>query len=195
MTRAFLVRFLPLVPVLLLLVVLSCSDEGTNPRPAVIVAQSSFGTDADGWTCEGDGEWSWQESGGNTGGYLQSIDPASGANTVAIAPQKFLGSWTSLDAKGTLSYDFQVFEGAGAPYEAPNVTISGPGGSATAFTAAGPVDLGTWAHCSVPIKADAWTVESGTWLNLIASITKIEIDMESVNGPESTGIDNVKLVK
>ncbi len=195
MIRVFLLRFLPSVTVLLLPVVLSCGGGGTNPRSAVIIAQSDFETEADGWTCVGDGDWSWQSSGGNPSGYLLSIDPGFGLNTFAIAPQKFLGSWTSLDGHGTLSYDFQVFVGHAAPDEAPNVTISGPGGSATALTAAGPVDLSTWARCSVPIRAAEWTMQSGTWPALIDSITKIQIDMELVGGTERSGIDNVKLIR
>ena len=173
-----------------------CNDDKVNepPQPQV-VAQSDFESGADGWTCAGDGDWSWQSEGGNPGGYLRSIDPAGGPNTDAIAPEKFLGSWTSLDGQGTLSYHFQVFEGQAAPIETPSVTISGPGGSATALTSTGPVDLGTWVNCSVAIQAAAWTMESGTWSALLDSVTEIGIDLESVNGTETSGIDNVKLIR
>jgi len=160
-----------------------------------VIALSDFESGVDGWSCAGDGSWSWQNDGGNPRGYLRSIDPATGVNTAAIAPQKFLESWTSINGQGTLSYDFKVVTGQQAPTETPNVVISGPGGRASAPTAAGPIAVGTWVTCSVPIQEAAWTIKSGTWSVLIDNITKIEIDMESVAGTETTGIDNVRLTQ
>jgi len=154
---------------------------------------SMFDSDLDGWTGTGDGTISWQGSGGNPDGYLQAEDPATGGNTDAVAPPKFLGNWSLFENTGSLSADLTIISG-GAVSEGAMFQISGPGGAAHLAwpTADGPPH-GEWATFKVPIVESHWTVTSGTWDALLPDVQSLLIDMEHITGVETTGLDNVVL--
>ena len=160
-------------------------------------AQSTFDADLEGWTSNTPAEVLWAGTGGNPGGYARFEDVLS-ESTFLIAPAPFLGDWSGLDGWGVLSYDHKVFQ-AGNYSEAwaYEVRISGPGGSAN-WTGAAPTGPTDWMPQVIPIRQDAWSVQSGTWSGLLGSVDTLWISIEqfsSLSGPqEICGIDNVQLV-
>jgi len=170
-------------------------DPAGSPN-GTVVAKSDFSSGLDGWTCQGDGSWSWSGSGGNPGGYLQSTDPAAGTNTDAVAPSKFLGSWANIENCGALSFDLlRVYSNPSppdAPLEQVSVIIQGGGGQAKALLGT-PPSINTWTTYRVPIQQNVWTVTGTSWGELLVNVTGIRIDMEFVAGTEKNGVDNVIL--
>jgi hypothetical protein len=160
---------------------------------AAPVAWTDFGAGLDGWTAVGDGSISWQSTGGNPGGFLRAVDPASGPNTDAAAPAKFPGDWRAYEGTGTISADATIISG-GAVSDGMEFLLAGPGGAAHHRwpTSAGPPH-GAWATFSLPIEESAPEVTSGTWSDLLANVTSLRIDLEHVTGTETTGLDNVVL--
>lgn len=165
----------------------------TAPR-----AVTNFDTDLDGWTCTHASECSFQMSGGNPGGFIQHDDGnGSGGPEQIIAPSKFLGDWSRLNG-GAISFDHKLLHVGGGsagkrPYE---VQISGPGDSAV-WT--GPTLTGEtpWVGLTVPLNEAAWSV-TGSWSNLLTSVTALRIRIETVDNDASpdrdiNGIDNVVL--
>jgi len=163
-----------------------CGNAGT--------IETTFEIGLEGWTAVGDGSISWQSAGGNPGAYFQASDPATGANTWAVAPPEYLGNWLALDGSGVLSADLTIISG-GSVSEGAMFQVSGPGGSAEYVwpASAGPPH-GQWATYSRTIAESEWTVTSGTWAGLLANVTDLRIDMEHITGVETTGLDNVRLV-
>ncbi|MGE3542269.1 MAG: PEP-CTERM sorting domain-containing protein [Candidatus Tectimicrobiota bacterium] len=119
------------------------------------------------------------------------------------APAKFLGSWSTLDGVGHLSWDSIVIDESFSPTAVPfRVFISGPGGSAHVFPTANQGVWHTWVTTIVPINQGDWTIDSGTWAGLLANVTDLRVQIErvsnagsfSVFGPgDRDGVDNVFL--
>jgi hypothetical protein len=161
-------------------------------------ASSTFDTGLDGWTSDAP-QITWEASGGNPDGYVRFSDEGAGGTHV-LAPQKFLGDWSSLDGMESISFDHRLFDvGSGTvgflPYD---VGISGPGGEATweGPTPSGPTD---WLSVIVPLTQDEWSITSGAWEALLSNVTEFRIRIEVVNNAaghpsgEIDGIDNVVL--
>ncbi|HDM78627.1 MAG TPA: hypothetical protein ENG51_19515 [Deltaproteobacteria bacterium] len=145
----------------------------------------------DGWTKSGDGSITNPGSGGNPGGFLKATDPATGPNTWAIAPSKFLGDWRRYNNTGCVSFDMIILSGGLPTTEKPNVYIAGPGGSAACFSATKASTA--WKTFVFPINKNYWLLKSGSWDNLLSNVTEFKIDLEQIQGREVTGIDNVAL--
>ena len=186
------------------LIVLAVVGSARGAANAGIVASSSFATDLDGWTSNTHAEISYQSTGGNPGGYIQFTDNTA-ASTNVFAPSKFLGNYLA-NGVSSLSFDFNIFAETHIqtlfPYEA---DLSGPGGSATFL---GPMPASVyptgWVTVTAQISNTAtppagWTVNSGTWLGLLANVTQVQIPIELITNvtiPGDTdieGIDNVIL--
>lgn len=178
---------------MLFLIILSTVTTISSESFATIYAETHFNTGLEGWTAVGDGSISWQATGGNPGGYLQAVDPALGINTDAAAPMPFLGDWSSLDGIGWLSVDLTIISG-GNVTDGEMFQISGPGGAAYVLwpITAGPPH-GQWDTFSVRMDKSAWTMTSGTWEGLLLNVQSLLIDLEHINGVETTGLDNVVL--
>ena len=157
---------------------------------------SDFDAGLDGWTCVGDGTCSNPTTGGNPGGFLKNSDPATGANTDAVAPSKFLGDWSALNGNGYLQLDQIILSGSGNQTQGPNIIIQGPGGKATTKyePSEGP-PVGSWKSYTFPISEDSWSITSGSWIGLLGDVASLKIDMEFIVGVEQTGLDNVVLTK
>lgn len=171
---------------------------------ADVIASSTFGADLGGWTSNTPSQIAWQSTGGNPGGYLQFTD-ASGDSTVVLAPASFLGNYASLGVS-SISFDDNIIAetlvGTVYPYE---IDLSGPGGSATFLGNQPPSTYPTgWITVTAAISTGAppsgWTVNSGTWLGLLANVNQVQIPIELITNSGSTGtytdvegIDNVTL--
>ncbi len=147
----------------------------------------------------GTGDWSFLNtnsvsnpgSGGNKGGFIQ-IGDKSGIST-AIAPAMFLGDWSSLDQSGYVAVDVRVLSRSGTGLGIIEfIRISGPGGSAyvTLDTSELPPSGLVWKTFRYPLDSSTWTVDSGTWVGLLANIANCIIMPEFFNSTETVGLDN-----
>jgi gliding motility-associated-like protein len=168
--------------------------------------QSTFDTDADGWTAIDSNTGStpgYQSTGGNPGGFIQVFDGVGGTATFYVASPKFLGDKSEYYG-GTLQFDLQVSV-------APNSSTAGvrlTGGGLTLVKLLTP-------EYSLPAIAPAWSSysfrldESVAWrvtstTGVVATATQIQTVLANltelaINGEYSTvsadggGLDNVFL--
>lgn len=155
---------------------------------------STFDTDLDGWRIIGDNSSVWQATGGNPGGCLDVNDLATGATNWASAPYKFLGDWRAFTPADSIFFDvYEVNTSGGAWLAVHHVRIEGPGGAAWAndVRVATPPPQGTWIHVRIMFAPEVWTLESGTWLGLLANVTSVRVFAEWVDGAETTWLDNI----
>jgi hypothetical protein len=181
--------------VLLTLIVLSLDAE---PAAAQVIASSDFDDGPQGWTF--DIAAAWQPTSGNPGGCLHNFGEETNGPAWAIASPAFLGDWTSLNDRGTLTFDHRrVTNGGGSVLQFVPIIIevSGPAGTATWNSPLLPAP-GPWRQFAVPIRRDAWSVASEeTWLAILADVTRVRFFLEQVsntNDPEDLNLlDNVAL--
>jgi hypothetical protein len=172
---------------------------GTSCAPNVAIA-SNFTTGAQGWTSNTPAEVAWQSTGGSPGGFIQFTDQ-TGNSTYIDAPASYHAAYTKLNNAGYITYQHAIIAETGvtsySPYE---IRLSGPGGAAK-FDGSPPTATSTgWVTVVAPLVSADWTVTSGTWTGLLASVTDLQIDIELVTNatiPGDTdieGIDNVAIV-
>jgi sugar lactone lactonase YvrE len=161
---------------------------------AAAAVVSGFDAGLEGWRVTGDNAMSWLSTGGNPGGCLSVNDLATGDNNLAVAPLAYLGDWRALTTADSLTVDFWFVNTTGGTlYYGPYLfRIAGPGGAATALTGTIPPQS-AWTRVGVPIDAAAWTLESGTWSALLATVNSLTIECEFVTGDEAVRLDNVRL--
>ncbi len=165
---------------------------GAAPLAAQVL--STFDTDLDGWRIIGDNSALWQSTGGNPGGCLDVNDLATGSTNYATAPNKFLGNWSAFTVSDSIFFDiYEVNTSGGAWIAVHHVRIEGPGGAAWAndVRVVNPPTQGAWIHVRVLLAPTIWTLESGTWLGLLANVTSVRIFAEWVDGGETTWLDNI----
>ena len=189
--------------------VLSLSVTSASANTEVTIAASDFSTDLDGWSTSPGDQWtlSFSATGGNPNGYARGAD-GLGEPSYFLAPPKFLGNWTALDVvpgnlvTSSLSWDAISIALGPTPTPLssyPLAKISGPGGSAIVESGLNVLPFeGQWRHQSIPIMLGPWTLQSGTWLGLLANVTSVQISAEVVSngsgpGVEIWGLDNVRL--
>lgn len=152
---------------------------------------TTFDTDLDGWTISGDNTHFWNPVDGNPDGCLEVPDNASGPWSTALAPPKFLGNWRDMTESDSVSYDvlfLPTTESSGNP---PAVfRISGPGGSAR-FNQV--IEDSVWVHIAAPLDSTAWTVESGTWSDILLAVLQFEVAVEYRSGDETVRVDNIEI--
>ena len=157
------------------------------------VAASTFDYGPDGWA----GACRWKAAGGHPAGHLRYVFSGP-APTDIVAPVEFLGDWSPYDGLAIIVFDHRVF-GTGDnvnfvfPY---SIHISGPGGSAT-WTGTRPTGTTPWITQHVPIRADAWRLDRGTWSGLLRNVGKLAIRIElfsnAAGRADDDGIDNVRI--
>lgn len=166
--------------------------------PITVPVSSTFDADLDGWTPLVPSETSFGSPDGNPGGYVR-IDDATGTSGQILAPAKFLGDWSALDAVGKITFDHKLFStgfiGSDGivDYE---INISGTGNSAR-WTQAAPSGATDWVTLMAPILESEWLV-TGSWADLLASVSEFRVRIELVDNDNSTdrdiaGVDNVFL--
>lgn len=160
-------------------------------QPVVPVVCSGFEEGGfDGWSFQGTGSVSNQASGGSPGRYVRV---ANGSSTgYAFAPPKFLGIWTGLDNHAAeICFDLLVTTSGSLQDNDAFLRISGPGG--VAKIAMAPVlqaAFGQWHAFAYPIEASYWTIESGTWSQILAQVAELRICLEFSSASETVGIDD-----
>lgn len=177
--------------------VLFFSSFVTSARSGPVISTFDTGTDGWTWVSELNAAFTWENSGGNPGGYIRYDDnkdtgPVSGI----YAPADYLGDWQTPNIT-YLTYETKVFStGSIASLGHYQVWISGPGGSAKWIGPNPEATAGDWLFIEVPIIESQWTMQSGSWDDLLPNITELYIHMEYYSNWTSfeiVGIDNVSL--
>jgi len=179
-----------------------------------INVRSTFDAGLDGWTSVGSGDLTYMNQGGNPGGFVywydvpDQVHPGEG-NGWLVAPPKFLGDWSALDGKGTLSWDHIILRtgtdpNCHFPPMGHYVVIVGEGGWEVGGQAVCRPSKSrmssTWKRFSVLIDEVDWYVSptSGrTWKDIISNVETLMIRIEGVWDDcwptDIDGIDNVVL--
>jgi hypothetical protein len=162
--------------------------------------ESTFDADVDGWTHTGASVLQWQAAGGNPDGLLY-VDNSEGPITYIFAPAKFRGDLVPCDG-GSVGFDGNLLGQGGANYESGvdygHLTISGPGGTATADLVPGPAPgnrppFQAWSSYSLPFTAASFGVSQVLWTNILSNVTSVRLSVEALFGNEIEGIDNFQL--
>ena len=165
-----------------------------------IIAESSFDTDAEGWTIEGDAPTpSWLSMGGNPGGHIRGQDFVGGITWFFSAPSKFLGNVSAAYGQD-LTFDLRQGD-TSAQYDDRDIVLNGGGMSLFFFTSPNPAT--TFTSYSVPLKASAgWkfgaiaTPSDATEAQMqlvLSSLTSLLIRGEFRSGADTGFLDNVVL--
>ncbi len=175
--------------------------KGTTP-PTVVpgpVVKSTFNTDVDGWSFIADvKEFRWQATGGQPGGWLEAVDYATGAVWYFVAPEKFLGDKAPF-LKGTLSFDLKQ-SSLSSQFDERDVVLTGGGTTLVYNTDSNPgLD---WTSYTIRLApGDNWTLDTvggeaatlADFKTVLGDFTALQIRGEYVSGPDTGGLDNVKL--
>jgi hypothetical protein len=177
---------------LLVGLVLLCSIYTTTIHAQV---STTFDSDLEGWQVTGDNSVAWEAATGNPGGCLSVNDWAIGDYNYAIAPPVYHGDWSMMTSLDSLSVD--IFHSSADPDDYPPdyiFRIAGPGGSAYTFSGPSyqPVK-NVWNHYIVSLDPADWTIESGTWVDILQAVYSLRICGEFTTGDEICRIDNVHL--
>lgn len=164
---------------------------------------STFDTDNEGWTCDGDPESNsayWFVFGGNPGGYIKMVDASTGGTWYFVAPPKFRGP--KCDAYGKfIRYD-QWASNTSNPNTRPDVVLSGNG---LTLVFDHPVQPGTgWTHYDLFLREDAgWRLNDpatgpvptqAQFKSVLSNITSFRIRGEYHHFAVDEGaLDNVRL--
>jgi PEP-CTERM motif len=158
---------------------------------------SSFGTNAEGWSATAvDAVFTYQATGGNTGGFIQTAD-ASFTDMVVSAPSSWLGNLSSY-LGGTFSFDAKNINKSLPDYSGVNfgfglITITGTAGT-VAFNISPtgqPAADGQWHSFSATLDPALWGANLSA---VLSDVTSFAITSEFTNGVvEITGLDNIAL--
>lgn len=169
---------------------------------AQVVAASTFDGGPQGWTTNVSA--GWLASGGNPDGYMRGvIEEPTNTTAFAFASPAYHGNWTSLEGVGVIRFDLRRFSnGGGTITSLIPITIIIRGGIANPNGSArwtGPVLTapGPWTTYEAPIAQGAWTIEQGTWSDILSNVTSVGFQLELVSNTGSPddqhGLDNVVL--
>ncbi|MEJ2720730.1 MAG: FlgD immunoglobulin-like domain containing protein [bacterium] len=157
---------------------------------------TGFDTGRDFWIISGSTRVVWSATGGNPDGFVEAQEIDFLEHNWASAPPEYLGDWSAMSASDTLSVDYYFDNHQGGPlWENSYVyRISGPGGAAHALQgSANAPSQGAWTTLSVTLSPSDWTMEHGTWAELLANVTSLVVSVEFADGGQDVGIDNVRL--
>lgn len=168
-----------------------------------LAATSTFDSDAEGWSAQGDieGPLTWSATGGNPGGNVFIDDLTTGGVTYFVAPALFHGNFAG--AFGTqLTFDLmQRYPGGANQFNDEDVILTGGGLTVVYDTANNPVNNG-WTSYSVPLSPTGWRLNtlSGSapteeqFLAVLSNLSSLRIRAEYQTGADIGHLDNVALV-
>ncbi|MCM0080321.1 hypothetical protein L4X63_01850 [Geomonas sp. Red32] len=171
-----------------------------TPDSANVVA-SSFTSGDEGWRVVGDAQGTstlptYRATGGNPGGYLEAVDNADGITWYWVAPAQFLGDDSSSYGK-SLEFDLRQST-TQSQYADHDIILVGGGITLTYDTLPHPQT--TWTHYNIQLTESGW--KNGTadatradFQTVLAAVTSLTIRGEFVVGPDTGGLDNVRLFK
>ena len=156
--------------------------------------QSTFDSGAEGWTAfDPTGDWigSWQNTGGNPGGFYQGTETNSkGGYGFWISPDTWDGDWSSYIG-GTLSYDFILIKKDPRGFrEYDDVRIYNGSDFVSWRSSILPtIGVGVWTEISVQLIASEFA--GADFANVMSNVTALWIRGEIIYGWEAEGLDNV----
>jgi uncharacterized Zn-binding protein involved in type VI secretion len=184
---------------LLATVMVAAGSTPAQALPAANTIKSAFGSNVEGWTVIGDTTSSIPTrvaTGGNPGGFAQTVDQAVGGVMFWRAPAKFLGNRAAW-YEGSLRFDLQQSL-TDTQFEDNDVIITGNGVTLTLVTSPNPGT--TWTHSSVGLsEAAGWMVggvpaTEAQVRSALGNMTDLRIRGEFRTGDDTDGLDNVVLV-
>jgi len=163
---------------------------------------STFDTNADGWTAQGDTATpvQWIANGGNPAGHIQVVDSVSGGVIFFVAPAKFLGDKSQAYGR-SLHFDLrQVYSGAANQFVDRDVILTG-GGITIAFDTPVNPPVGAWGSYTVPLSAGGWRLNSLSGAvatdtqiqTVLGALSSLQIRCEYQTGADTGSLDNVVL--
>ena len=151
---------------------------------------STFDTDGEGFTLSG-GALSFAATGGNPGGHIRATDTVSTFMQLTL-PSKFTAA--PLLEGGTISFDAREFGSGPSVSGFGTITLSDGTNTATRDPFGSTLPAGVWTSISADLDAGDWSLSGGTFETILANISSISIQVESINGfDEVVGIDNVSV--
>ncbi|HEX2196514.1 MAG TPA: laminin B domain-containing protein [Actinomycetota bacterium] len=180
----------------------------SQPDPVQLPAVSTFDSGSDGWASvnrdpvNGVTGGTWQPSGGNPGGFIQTTDLSSGPTTYWRAPEKFLGD-ASAALRGRLTFDLEQNSVSGQS-ERPEVVLASngvelryefPGGTANHPGL-------DWTPYEILLQpGDGWTyvgqasrpATESDFVSVLGDLEGLFIRAEFHTGSDVDGLDNVRL--
>lgn len=171
----------------------------TYSLPGDIV--SSFDVGDEGWQLVGDSTSSTPDflaTGGNPGGYVEGDDSVDGGIWYWMAPSMFMGNQIAAYDQ-ELSFDLTQ-SNTSNPLDYEDVLISGGGLTIAYDTLLNPSQ--TWTSYSIELNDTAgWTINDLNGVNatagqiqqVLSNITNLRIRGEFHRGPDTGGLDNVRL--
>lgn len=171
---------------------------GFSGSAFAMMITSTFDVNDDGWTAQvGEGEITYQATGGNPGGFL-SIQDVGPASYVVYPPSKFKGDLSQFDG-GLLSYDIIVIypttplASVGSGFG--RIQLEGGGSNATFDYAPYPSvpSFDFWKTYYVPMTAEAWHTTPENWATVLSDVTNFHITFDLIPGEDTIGLDNFKL--
>jgi Ca2+-binding RTX toxin-like protein len=169
------------------------------PVPVGWQIAETFDTGLGGWSFVADvAEFRWKPDGGNTGGYAEAVDFATGEVWYFVAPGAFLGNRKGFYG-GELAFDLKQSPVTNQ-FNSADVVLTGAGMTLVFDT---PNNPGTdWTGYSINLTDSAgWKVggltgAAATRANMLAVLGNLEslhIRGEFVSGNDTGGLDNVSL--
>ncbi len=163
---------------------------------------STFDIDSEDWLVVGDATSTiplFVNEGGNDGGYISADDTGTGGVWYWLAPEKFLGNQSSSFGKN-LTFDLKQ-SGNSAQFDIDDILISNgeitiafdlennPGTDWTSYS----VSLDTLALWKLTSISGGELATSDQIMDVLSNISSIKIRGEYIDGPDTGGLDNVRL--
>lgn len=154
--------------------------------------QSTFNSDAEGWTLANDASGpTWAVSGGNPGGYIYGTDLGDGRTWYFVSPASWNGNLSAYKG-GTLSYDINLLYKSGGYFDNTEVIIRS-GSSHVDWNPTTPHQpaLNTWTTYSVELTYANFGGNQALFDSVMSNVTSIWIRGEYISGGDKEGVDNI----
>lgn len=149
---------------------------------------SSFDSDLEGWTTDGDGDSEWVATGGNPGGYLLGKDQALGSSWHFVSPAEWQGNWINFT---WLQFKLKAMAGGWSFNERPMVCLSGMNGIDLWWT--GPVPHQSWTPYGIALTPEAFGTNAVVFNSVMSYVKELRIYGEVSSGVDRAAMDSFGL--
>ena len=148
-----------------------------------------------GWSAEGDGDFSISQDIDPPNHTFLVADDATGLINYAIAPARYLGDYSAATAADSLRVSVYVASSSSnvtTLEDSPIYELVGPGGRARSEVGRS-LPAGEWVRIAHSFNPDDWELVSGDWAALLADVQLLRIRAEYRNGNERVYLDSIAL--